>query len=689
MIKRPQTRFCRNKIALGVAGALMGTVFQAQAVNFELGDFEISFDSTFSYGQSWRVEDRDMELVGKPNVPNQFDYSGYHIATNPIYSSSQVWAGQGGYSTNGDASNLNFNPNETFSKVFKGLHELDVHYDGMGVFVRGMYFYDFELMDNDRDSTSNLTGNQVDPCRDDDARDFACRDIRLLDAFFYADFDIGDTPVSIRVGDQVISWGESTLIAHGISEINPVDASRLKAPGAELKEAFIPYGAVWASVGVTDNFNVEAFYQYRWEETVVPVPGTYFATNDFVGEGGHYNNAQLQFSSNPDITLDKTITDLNSFATQYRAAVAAGDTATQAALQQAYVNFGVKTALRPEDGVFEPDDGGQYGLRLSYLSPELNDTEFSLYYMNYHSRRPFISGVTSNFTSEAIARDIAYLAANQIDYDNVADLEIFTKANLYYPEDIKLYGFSFNTSIGETAFAGELSYRQDEPLQIDDVELLYAAMPEQLALAGIRPDLAGISQMDVPEPGGSADGFILSDTTQLQFTLTHLFGPTLGAAQFTLLAEAGGIQINDMPDPCELRLNGSGTARSGECGTFVTDTSNRRGLHIGVSDGPETNPFPSKTSWGYKMIAKLDYNNVFWGVNVSPKLAFSHDVNGITPDPIGLFIEDRKSLGATITFEYQSTISAEIAYNAFWGGVGTTNQFSDRDFVSFNIKYSI
>ena len=50
-------------------------------------------------------------------------------------------------------------------------------------------------------------------------------------------------------------------------------------------------------------------------------------------------------------------------------------------------------------------------------------------------------------------------------------LEAFPKGVLVYPEDIKLYGFSFNTTIGTTAVSGEMSYRQDEPIQIDDTEL--------------------------------------------------------------------------------------------------------------------------------------------------------------------------------------------------------------------------
>ena len=45
-------------------------------------------------------------------------------------------------------------------------------------------------------------------------------------------------PGQIRVGDQVLNWGESTFIQNGISVINPFDVSKLRVPGAELKARF-------------------------------------------------------------------------------------------------------------------------------------------------------------------------------------------------------------------------------------------------------------------------------------------------------------------------------------------------------------------------------------------------------------------------------------------------------------------
>lgn len=701
-MKNSPRRFSRKPLAVGIAAALSMTLLgaslnNAQAARWEFGDVEVSFDSTFSAGSSWRTENRnwDNNVAKANNLNNGFGLSafnpvtnptGYNPVFNPNPDNATLWDGAGNYSTNGDNGNLNYNAGEAFSQILKGTHELDVNYNGMGIFVRGMYYYDFAMMDSDRDWNNQLSGLSNDPCNDSEAKKQVCTDVRLLDAYVYGNFDIGDMPLSIRVGQQVISWGESTLIGHGISEINPVDIARLRAPGAELKEAFIPFGAAWGSLGITENFNVEAFYQYSWEKTVLPPPGSYFSTNDFAGDGGNNNNVQLGFSGNPDMDVSYLIAGLNQVGAMARAG--------NPAAAQAYLAYPTKITLRSpgKSAEWEPEDGGQYGLRLSWYVPELNETEFSLYYVNYHSRRPIFAGQTANFNSASIGADLATLATTEITEENLYDLSTFSQVKLQYPEDIKMYALSFNTTVGTTAVAGEISYRQDEPLQIDDVELLFAAMPQQVANSDnpdvVRPDLDNISQLNDPAtgepygPGETANGFILSDTVQAQMTITHLFGPTLGASQFVGLVEIGGINISDMPEQDVLRLNGPGTARNGGIAAAP-------GLELAIQDGVETNPFPTDFAWGYKMVGKLEYSNVFAGVNMNPRVVFSHDVKGITPDPLFLFVEDRKSVALGLSFDYQSTWKADINYSSFFDGVGTTNQMEDRDYVSFSISYSI
>ena len=682
--------FKKSVLAVGIGAAMSAFVApNAQAVGFNWGEIEGSFNSTFSYGSSWRVEKRDLaNQVGIVNNPNNgLDWSGYSAFGNTKYISSELFAKEGSYSSNGDLGNLAWSKGDAFSQVVKGLHELDLRYENYGIFIRGMYFHDFALdgeLDYRRELNHDNATDGIDLCVDKKADEDFCSDIRLLDAYFTADWEFGETPISFRIGQQVISWGESALISHGISTTNAVDLGRLRTPGAELKEAFIPQGMAWISAGLTENLSMEAYYQYEWQGTVVPAAGTYFSSNDFVAGGGRQSTIQLGFNGNPDIHGDFLIAELDSLAKKVKSGQVPAE--TLASLMLAYPT---KVAIRSYDK--KPEDGGQYGLKFAY---QFEDTEVAFYHMNYHSRRPLISGQASDFTATAIAHDLAELgaAAGNVNYDTLEKLDTFTKAKIVFPEDIKLYGVSFNTTLGETSFAGEVSHRQDEALQIDDVELLFAAMPQQLANANLRPDLEGISQLkgvsypfapnDKINPGDVANGFVTVDTTQAQFNLAHLFGPTWGADNLTLFGEFGAVWIHDMPDPDVLRLNGPNTARSG-------GNPGKEAVIKLVHNGPETNPFPTDFAWGYRLVAKTDHNNIFDGVNASVKVVFSHDVKGITPDPIFLFTQGAKSVGASIDFDYQNRWSASFGYNSFWGGKGTINTMEDKDFVSFSIKYSI
>ena len=143
---------------------------------------------------------------------------------------------------------------------------------------------------------------------------------------------------------------------------------------------------------------------------------------------------------------------------------------------------------------------------------------------------------------------------------------------------------------------------------VDDVELLYMGMPEQLANAGLRPDLEGISQLNnigrAVGPGETAEGYLFSDTWQMQFTASHVFGPKFGSDNFVLLGEVGYVNVVDMPDPNVIRLNAPGTARTPSLEPI--NGNSREGLHQALSDGPETNPFATDDAWGYRLLAVAD-----------------------------------------------------------------------------------
>jgi len=261
-----------------------------------------------------------------------------------------------------------------------------------------------------------------------------------------------------------------------------------------------------------------------------------------------------------------------------------------------------------------------------------------------------------------------------------------------YPEDIKLYGVSFNTLLQNTGIAlqGEISHKRDVPLQLDDIELLLATL-EPLSNPVQNSSYSQFSRTitvaDIIANQGKAiyiQGYDLFDVTQAQMTATKLFGPTLGASQFTLVGEVGITHVHDMPDKSDTRLDGPGTPVSGN--QMHSDSSTYPlAAHPG-KDAEPASAFADATSWGYRMVAKLDFNNAIGAVTLSPRIAWAHDVNGTTPGPGGNFVEGRKAITLGLGANYQNKWAADISYTDFFGA-GRYNLINDRDFLAAEIKY--
>ncbi|MFK8013292.1 MAG: DUF1302 domain-containing protein [Marinicellaceae bacterium] len=582
----------RNKlnsaVKLAILTSSLGLISVANAVSFNKGDFNASWDTTISYGVGVRAEERDKNLVGFANL-------------DP----ADVAAGFGRFSVNTDDGNQNYDKGDLISNALKITSEFGFSYNSFGGFFRATGFYDFT--NNDKDELSEI------------AKEFVGKDFRLLDAYIYKDFDIGDRAASIRLGRQVVSWGESTFIQQGINIINPVDVSKIRVAGAELKEAFLPIDMIHGSFTLTDNLSMEALYMLEFEQIDPDPAGTYFSGNDFGTPGAEF--VMLGFGLAPEGTPGATI----------------------------------RRAIRPG-----ADDNGQYGLAFKYYSTELNDTEFGLYYLNYHSRLPLLSGTS-------------------ITNSNPESGEYFVE----YPEDIDLYGLSFNTTLNSigVSLQGELSYRPNVPLQFDDVELLLAALSPLNGAIGAPYDRF-ISQLGEFGLGERIQGWERHEVSQFQMTATKLFGPNnpFKADQIVLLGEVGFTNVWDLPETDVLRYNGPGT-----------DTSGGPSVNSGNSRNPVTEPaefFATSYSWGYRLITRFDFNNAFGSpVNLSPRLAFNHDVQGTTPGPGGNFVEDRKSMTFGVGAVYLEKWGADISYTSYFGA-GIHNLIGDRDFYSVNVKYS-
>ena len=74
-------------------------------------------------------------------------------------------------------------------------------------------------------------------------------------------------------------------------------------------------------------------------------------------------------------------------------------------------------------------------------------------------------------------------------------------------------------------------------------------------------------------------------------------------------------------------------------------------------------------------------------MNLQPSVAFTHDVSGNTPMPLGNYIRGRKSVNVAVEFTYRNEWSLELRYVNFFGA-GVYNLLADRDYFASTIKYS-
>ena len=161
---------------------------------------------------------------------------------------------------------------------------------------------------------------------------------------------------------------------------------------------------------------------------------------------------------------------------------------------------------------------------------------------------------------------------------------------------------------------------------------------------------------------GTVQGYIERDVSQMQITATKVFGPTLGADGLVFVTEAALMRVHDMPSKHTAPLE------SPAGGTLATGKAD--------ADG---------TSWGYRVAARLDYNNAIGGANLYPYTQLLHDVSGNSPAPSGPFVEGRTALTLGVRADYLSRWQADVGYTRY---AGRGNELSDRDFVSASVKYS-
>lgn len=420
----------RKLAAAATTTALAVAMGTAHGFDFRIGELDASFDSDIGWGLSQRT--------ARPDSQNLGPYGNRYLFQDK-------W--------------------DIFTNTIKGSHTFEAKGDSYGGLLRGNWFYDFEM------------ANQKLP---DAAKNRAKQHGDITDAYVYKRF-LDDQSLSVRFGKQVISWGENTFIGGAINDINTVDISKLRTPGAELKDAFTGTPAINIAYNFLENYTIEAFALFAFDEIKADPMGNFFTGLDATADGGGFPNALGGFGGSGTVNVPPGI----------RNRCVAPDGKPCDVLNGFLVRAG--------DDI--PSGGGQWGIAFRVFLPNFgNGGEVALYYQNLHDHLPMLSAIRN--PSGPGGRFV-----------------------VEYPEDIERLGASFNTNMYGVALSGEYSWRRNAPIQLTAPLLLGAGLP----VFGTLP----------VAPGTKVKGYDRVERHQVQFTVNKNWGVTqwLRADANTTVAE--------------------------------------------------------------------------------------------------------------------------------------------------------
>lgn len=557
--------------ALAVSAGL-GLVYagSASAFLFDIGDVAWRVDSELTAGVSVRTEEQNPGLIGIANGGTKT-------------------------SVNADDGNLNFKEGDIVSAATKLTTDWSAQGENIGFAARTRLLYD-PVYDDDEPLQPGR------PALKKETQDKLGRNVQVAEAYFVGTLDLDGHDTTIKVGRKILNWGEAIFTPGGVN-IDAIEVSNLRSPGAKIRDAFVGSDMINVFVDLTENLGFEGFYQFGHNETEPDAHGSFHSTSDLL------DIAMLRFGAAPENDPDFTVQRLDDRNVR---------------------------------------DGGQVGMSLRYYLDVANGVDIGMYFANYHSRLPLASGQTKNGPPST------------------------ARYFFEYPEDNQMLGVSANGALGDWSVYGELAHHIGLPLQIDDVELLYAGVGASDQLDA-DPNTPGTQQF---APGAYIRGYRRLDVSQVTFGGLRSLGSDslLWADSMVFGFEVAANTVHDMPSENELRFDGPGTSAKGG-----TDT-------LGASPRQQQGGYATDFSWGYRLIARFNYFSVTESMNLVPRLVFFHDVDGVTPGPTATFVENRKSAAVGLTAQFSRNLDVDLSYSAFFGG-GDFNTRNDRDNASLTVAY--
>lgn len=761
--------FLSRVLSGALAASLAAFAGNAAALEFQIGEETLRVENLFTIGGTWRMQDRDPTLIGKstlykfttPGANDPTAGSGLCLrrssqtatsgpstnlgdnqyqegiipsacATNNTTSNQAFVDAPGSFNPNADQGNLNFDKGDLVHSVAKLLTDVNYTLFDFNIFVRGVAFFDTNYTDF-TETHYDTTMQPFKTALPDAVERTVGVDYDLLDYNIGRFFTIFDHDYSVKVGNQVLNWGESSLLAlNSLNTINPPDARRLNMPGLDLKEVFRPIGMVSLGTDLFETLSLETFYAYDWEPAVIDPVGTFFSPSDTLGAGGDF--AMLSFAKAPEDSgfavndprypagkrgYYRPIDTCGAPSSDYPTGCvdtlgALGSTASRTVFRD-----------HAEEARREPD-GGDYGAALRMFLEDFNNgTELAFYFANYDSRLPVASayaaldsciGDAASASALSFPTDCEYAGIGAAAGKEPIPVDT-ARLIIEYPKDIRMYGVSFNTTIGDYALSGEYAFRENLPIQVDTVDLTYTALQPAFPDQDVDLGAAVIPgrQSAFPTfltryrglsctPGGPCitanqyiPGFERMKVGQANLTLLRLIGGDnpIGASQMTFLFETGMQKVFDMPALSELQFEGSGSdthiskGADGSGGInppAVTGNSRDDTLVQNPTAQMDYHAYGTSESYGYRLLNLNRWDDAIFGINLETLAIVRHDVKGTSPGIGTNFLHGRKQFNFGLRGDYLSTWIGEVRYTWFTGG-GNRDAVRDRDNIFVTLGY--
>jgi hypothetical protein len=525
--------------------------------------------------------------TGQPDLKVRWDNTFKYSAALRVKDASQNVAASY-VNPNVDAGDLALDKGLINNRV-DWLTELDVAYQGLGARVSAAAWYD---------TVYNKSGN--------------------------------DFPVSIPFPNT------AAALTGGPNNVFTPAARKLMGRKAELADAFV-YGSTDVGDGMGLSGRIGRHTQLYGETLFLGANGIAYAQGPvdliklFSLPGVQFKEIALpvgQVSGNLQINSDLSIGAYYQYQWRALRLPAAGSYFSPAD----FVGDGADLLLTPVGGAASrrPDlggrDSGQFGARVKFKVPG-SEVEYGLYAAKYHDKSP-IPVLT-------VTEPGAYNGGTY---------------RLMYAQDVKVYGASFSTLIGETNVGGEMSTRRDTPLA-------------PLGDLVINFDPTADNRKNSPYAVGNSFHANLSAITVLAANPLWDAGSFVGELAFNRLLSVTRNPTNPM------FTNG------------VLNTTHTR------------------DAWAMRMVFQPEYFQVLSGLDLQVPIGLGYGISGrsavfqVAPEHGG-------DLSVGVNFDYKKTWRAGVQYTHYIGAAGaapslnaaTNTQasyqqyYKDRDFVTFSVQ---